>query len=127
MKLLYRLLAAVLAVAAVLFALSNRQAVELALWPLPYAATVPVYAVILAAFAAGFFCGGWIAWLRGHGARRAARLARAREREIATLRERLRVAERADGPGHASQERASQGRASPGTDVVKLESGAGGG
>ena len=94
----------VLAAIVVLFALSNRQTVELILWPLPFTAVVPVYVVALGMFVFGFFCGGLAAWLRGLGARAkaAARRTKPLEHEVAMLRERL---------GAADHEAASDGAA----------------
>ena len=104
MKLFYGVFAVVLAAIVVLFALSNRQTVELILWPLPFTAVVPVYVVALGMFVFGFFCGGLAAWLRGLGARAkaAARRTKPLEHEVAMLRERL---------GAADHEAASDGAA----------------
>lgn len=91
MRLFYGLFAVVLTVAVMLFALSNRQNVELMLWPLPFAAQAPLFVLALGMFVIGFFCGGLAAWLRGLGARAraAARRAEPLEREVATLRGRF--------------------------------------
>ncbi len=102
MKPLFGLFAAVLTVIVVLFAVSNRQTVEIVLWPLPFAAAAPVYVLALGMFVIGFFCGGLAAWLRGLGGRTraAARRVKPLEREVAKLSERLNAAEReaaADG------------------------------
>ncbi len=91
MKVTYGIFAVTLTAIVVMFALSNRQSVELVLWPLPFAAVAPVYLLALGMFVIGFFCGGLAAWLRGLGARSkaAARRAKPLEREVAMLRERL--------------------------------------
>jgi uncharacterized integral membrane protein len=93
MKLLYWVFAGTLIVAAVLFALSNRHAVEFGFWPLPYMAEVPAYGFGLAAFGLGFLCGGFFLWLRGIGARVRARTATRQgerlQRQIESLREQL--------------------------------------
>jgi uncharacterized integral membrane protein len=90
MKLFYGIFAVVLTAIVVLFALSNRQNVELMLWPLPFAAQAPLFVLALGMFVIGFFCGGLAAWLRGLGVQvRAARRAKPLEREVAMLRERL--------------------------------------
>ena len=103
MKLFYGIFAVVLTAIVVLFALSNRQNVELMLWPLPFAAQAPLFVLALGMFVIGFFCGGLAAWLRGLGVRvRAARRAKPLEREVAMLRERL---------GAADHEAASDGAA----------------
>lgn len=101
MKPLFGLFAVVLTVIVVLFAVSNRQTVEIVLWPLPFAAAAPVYVLALGMFVIGFFCGGLAAWLRGLGGptRAAARRAKPLEREVAKLRERLNAAEREAAAG----------------------------
>lgn len=93
MKQLYGAFAVTLVVVAVIFALSNRQVVELEFWPLPFAVATPVYAFALGAFAVGFLCGGLTVWLRALGgrlrARSVARRADRLEKEAAALRARL--------------------------------------
>jgi len=108
MKVLHGVLAVVLTALVVLFALSNRQTVELVLWPLPFAAEAPVYFLALGMFVIGFFCGGLAAWLRGLAARAraAARRAEPLEREIAMLRERLDAAEREPAAADAAATKA---------------------
>jgi putative membrane protein len=83
---------------------SNRGPVDLALWPLPFEITVPLYVAVLTTLVLGFLAGGLVAWgadrryrvaarVRG---RKAAQLERdlAREREQRTIAEK-RVAEAA--------------------------------
>jgi uncharacterized integral membrane protein len=91
MKVFYGVFAVALTAIVVLFALSNRQTVELVLWPLPFVAAAPVYVLALGMFVIGFFCGGLAAWFRGLGARAKAAVRRAKplERAAATPRERL--------------------------------------
>ncbi|HIJ39358.1 MAG TPA: DUF1049 domain-containing protein [Rhodospirillaceae bacterium] len=57
MKLLFWLVGLPLAAVTVLFALSNRQAVTLALWPLDEALVIPVYLAALLPALAGFLLG----------------------------------------------------------------------
>jgi len=78
-----RLFAIPVAVVAVVFALMNRQAMTLELWPLPFTLEAPVFLVVYLALLAGFLIGGLTAWLSGGGARR-------RARRMAAERERLR-------------------------------------
>ena len=73
-------------VLAVLFAVSNRHAVEVHLWPLPGGMDVPVYMLALLALLAGFLiggivtvCGGMSTWAR---ARRAEETAAGLERQL---------------------------------------------
>ena len=49
---------------AVSFAATNRQLVEVGLWPLPFQGGVPVYLLVLGAFVLGFVVGGSLIWLR---------------------------------------------------------------
>jgi len=59
------------------FVVSNRDSVEVALWPLPDAYGLPLYLVVAAALALGFLAGGSVTWLR-HGPVRAERRRHAR-------------------------------------------------
>jgi uncharacterized integral membrane protein len=81
------------AVIVVLFAVSNRAAVTVTLWPLPVRLEAPLYLVVLLALLAGFLVGELIAWINGRRARRAARAGAQRvealERELAATQARL--------------------------------------
>ena len=85
----------VLAVAAVLglFAASNREAVSLGLWPLPFLVGVPLYLVALGAAIVGFLTGTFVAWIAGAHRRRELRRCRRRSealaRELAATQSRL--------------------------------------
>jgi lipopolysaccharide assembly protein A len=76
-----------LAIAAVLFAVSNRAPVALELWPLPFALDVPIYAVALATLTLGVVWGFLIGWW---GTLRARRRARLEARRAADLEQDLR-------------------------------------
>ncbi len=97
MKLLYWVFAATLVVAAVLFAVSNRQLVEFGYWPLPYTVEVPAFGFGLGAFGIGFLSGGFLVWLRGIGTRARARANARRadrlQRQVDTLQEQRRDAD----------------------------------
>ena len=77
----------------ILFAASNRETVELTLWPLPFSLPAPVYAVALSAVAVGVVWGGLIGWFAAIRARRRARLETRRadnlEADMALLRQRV--------------------------------------
>lgn len=64
------------------FAVTNREAVGVNLWPLPWALEVPLFVTWIVAFAAGFLAGGLVMiaplW-------RWRRLAKQRKRELARL------------------------------------------
>jgi lipopolysaccharide assembly protein A len=85
---LRKTLFAIAALAAVVFAVSNRDSVVLDLWPLPFEAALPLYLVVLGAVAVGLLIGvsvSWFAkermWLRARGAeKRAESWKRAAER-----------------------------------------------
>ena len=93
MRLLYWITTGLVVLIAATFAVANRQAVSVSLWPLFEPLEVPLFIVTLLALLAGLFLGLLIAWIWSWSARRAAR-ARARrieslERELAEARERL--------------------------------------
>ena len=81
-----------LAILVVLFALSNRHAITLALWPLPedMVISLPVYVVVLVAAVLGFFGGIAVAWF---GGARTWRRARSAERSLRRTEGQLKQAE----------------------------------
>jgi uncharacterized integral membrane protein len=90
------------ALATVLFTLSNQEAVTLALFPLPFTVDAPLYLVGFGGVLLGFLAGAVIAWLSGHRWRRRAREA-ARDRhmaqvEVAGLKRQLAAAKPAAEP-----------------------------
>ena len=85
MKLVFWIVVALIAAVLALFAISNRAAVALGLWPLPLELDLPVYLAILGALLIGFIAGVLAAWLAGRrreNRRRGRRIA-ALERELA--------------------------------------------
>jgi uncharacterized integral membrane protein len=93
MKLLFWIFVALVATALALFAASNREAVSLGLWPLPFVLLLPLYLAILAALLIGFVAGALCAWIAGrHGRREGRRRGRriaALERELAATQAQL--------------------------------------
>lgn len=90
----------------VLFALSNREAVALRLWPFDLSLAAPVGVAMLVLAAVGFLLGAFVAWAASFGARRRAwrveRAAKALEAELAAMRARdAAAAAAAAGPGAA--------------------------
>jgi lipopolysaccharide assembly protein A len=87
--------AAVLVVAAILslFAASNREAVTLGMWPLPYLVDVPLYLAVFVSLLGGFIVGAAAAWLGGRRGRRELRRCRRRSealaRELAATQQQL--------------------------------------
>ena len=82
MKLINSTVAAVVALVIILFAVSNREPVTVALWPLPYQLTLPLYAVILLTVLVGFIAGVVAHWLVGAGRRREQRRLRRQVRDL---------------------------------------------
>ena len=78
MKLLVRVLFILFILIGVLIAVSNRQPVQLALWPLPHLVVMPVYLLVI-----GMLLLGVLAGLGREASGEAARL----EREVQRLRE----------------------------------------
>lgn len=96
MKLINSIIAAIIALVIILFAVSNRGEVALELWPLPYRLTFSLYAVILLSVLAGFIVGVVAAWLMGAERRRELRRLRrqAREHEQSLARHQLATPEK---------------------------------
>jgi len=103
MKFLSRALLLLFVLLGALIAVSNRQTVELALWPLPQVLVLPLYILIVGLLLAGVLAGlalGW--WAARHHRRRArergseaARL----DREVTRLRESLTANQAGPAPG----------------------------
>lgn len=91
MRILWWVVLALAALLLILFAVSNRAAVMIELWPLPDRAEMPLYLVVLGTLIIGFFFGQLVAWIGGWRWRREAR----RSRERITALERELEAERA--------------------------------
>ena len=62
MRLISWILMLGIAVAAVVFAVSNRGPVSLDFWPLPFGIDVPTYLTVLGGLFVGFVVGGFLAW-----------------------------------------------------------------
>lgn len=73
-------------IAVVLFAVSNRNLVEVRLWPIPGSLDLPLYGIGLATMLAGFLIGGVTAWISGGENRQRARAA---ERDARALKAKL--------------------------------------
>ncbi len=91
MKILSRLLFVLFVLVGVLVAVSNREPVQLALWPLPQVVVTPLYLVIVAVLLIGILAGLGLGWWAGRHHRRRARdhgkEAQRLDRENARLRE----------------------------------------
>jgi uncharacterized integral membrane protein len=82
---------ALVALVLIVFAIANRDQVELTLWPLPFTVTAPAYLIVLVTLLIGFLAGEFAAWVNGHRWRREARRLR---RRIEELEQRLATSER---------------------------------
>ena len=93
MRIFYRAVLLALAILLILFAVSNREAVSLTLWPLPFLADMPVYLLCFLSLAAGAAFGASAAWVAGRRNRRELRNRRRRiealERELALCQSQL--------------------------------------
>jgi uncharacterized integral membrane protein len=69
-RFIYWVITALVALVVVVFGVSNRAVVTLALFPIPAALQVPLYLAVMAAFIVGFLVGALVVWLSG-GRRRA--------------------------------------------------------
>jgi uncharacterized integral membrane protein len=80
--LLNSIIAVVVALLVILFAVSNRQPVTIEVWPFPYQVSLGLYAVILLALALGAVAGMVGMWLVGAQKRRELRRLRHRTRDL---------------------------------------------
>lgn len=105
MRILGWVIGIVVAIVAVVFAVHNHQILTLDLWPVPFALTAPLFALVLASVLVGLLLGWLFAWI---GAGRWRRLARQRGRDLAALRTtvaqlRGEKAAAARGPGNGAE------------------------
>jgi hypothetical protein len=91
MKLLVRILFILFILIGVLIAVSNRQPVQLALWPLPHLVVMPLYLLVIGVLLLGVLGGLGMGWWAGRHHRRRAREASGEaarlEREVQRLRQ----------------------------------------
>ena len=92
MKLFYRLMFIPVAAVFVVFAVANRHALTLDLWPLPLEIDLPVYIAVLGALVAGMVVGGSAQWISDGKWRRRAR---AGTRKASALERKLTLVEAA--------------------------------
>ena len=86
----------------ILFAVSNRQQVEVGLYPLPFTVAMPLYLLVLGAALLALVGGALTAWLLGHRARVTARKNAKRlqsvEQELAHMRMQILSSASSDKP-----------------------------
>ena len=90
------------AVLVIVFSVSNRSAIPVDFWPLPYSITLPLFSMVLGSLLVGFCLGGLVGWVGNWGRRREARrqsreLAAARRELETVVREREEAAAAAGG------------------------------
>lgn len=86
MRIISWIIALVVGIAVVLFAISNRQIVDIGLWPLDGFISVPLYVAVLVFGLVAFILGGIVSWLSSAPARR---VSRRRQRRIDELEKRI--------------------------------------
>ncbi|MFZ5780761.1 MAG: lipopolysaccharide assembly protein LapA domain-containing protein [Pseudomonadota bacterium] len=91
MKIFVRVLFVLFVLVGVLIAVSNRQPVQLSLWPLPHLVVMPLYLLVIGVLLLGVLAGLGMGWWAGRHHRRRARTAKGEaarlEREVQRLRE----------------------------------------
>ena len=101
MRIVRWVVAALVAVLLVIFAISNRQSVEVTFWPFPVTIDSALSLIVLGAVVIAFLVGQFVAWLGAqrwrHEARAKQRRIEALERELAATQAQLRPAEELSG------------------------------
>jgi uncharacterized integral membrane protein len=100
LKIVLWILAAIVTLAVTSFAVTNRAPVEVDFWPLPFAATLPLFAILIVAAVLGFGFGAIATWWSG---RKWRRRARDRGREIDRLQREIEALKRAVPPGETGR------------------------
>lgn len=90
MRIISWVIALIVTVAAVLFAISNREIVQIAFWPLDGTLAVELFIPVLLAALVGFLAGGVVSWISAAPSRR---LSRQRKRRIDELERRIALME----------------------------------
>lgn len=82
MKIIGWTLLGIVGVAIIIFAISNREAATIDLWPAPVSGVLPVWAILFIGIVLGFIGGATVAWLAGGKTRRKARESRRQVRQL---------------------------------------------
>ena len=113
MKIFLWILAAIVTLAVTSFAVTNRAPVEVDFWPLPFAATLPLFAILIVAAGLGFGFGAIATWWSGRTWRRSAR---SRGREIDHLKREIEALKRTVPAGEAGRSHLPQSPPDPSSD-----------
>jgi uncharacterized integral membrane protein len=97
LRLINSIIAAIVALLVILFAVSNREQVAVGVWPFPYQLTTSLYAVILLALLLGFICGAVGMWMAGRRKRQELRRLRRQTRDLEQSLARLQMTAEPDG------------------------------
>lgn len=117
-RLLFWLVGVPFGLALTLFAIANRQPVDVGLWPLPWTLQLPLYAQVLGGVACGLIAGAGLSWVAGAGLRARARASRRRVQELEREVTRLRLQQQTASPETAQTETAALPR--PPADQASL-------
>ena len=82
MRLITWIVGLIVAIAAVLFAVSNRTSVSITVWPFPFAVDLGLYIIVLVSVFAGFLVGALVTWVAQGKHRRKVRRQRAEIRGL---------------------------------------------
>ncbi|WP_073957096.1 lipopolysaccharide assembly protein LapA domain-containing protein [Thalassospira sp. TSL5-1] len=105
MRVLYWIIAIPLTIVITVFAVANRQATTLSLWPLPFEMDLPLFVPVLGALLLGLLIGLLFEWLLTGKHRRANRKM---ESELSRLRREKEAAREQERAAIASQKQAGQ-------------------
>jgi uncharacterized integral membrane protein len=125
MKILVRALFLLFILIGVLIAVSNRQPVQLALWPLPHLVVMPLYLLVIAVLLLGVLAGLGMGWWAGRHHRRRARDASGEaarlDREVQRLRQTTATAAPSASSGQSIGPGSGQGSGSAPRDQRAIE------
>ncbi|GAB3118288.1 lipopolysaccharide assembly protein LapA domain-containing protein [Novispirillum itersonii] len=100
-RLLFWLIGVPFGLALTLFAVANRQPVDVGLWPLPWTLQLPLYVQVLGGVGVGLIAGVCLSWIGSAGLRARARASRRRTRELEREVTRLRLHQQDATPAEA--------------------------
>jgi uncharacterized integral membrane protein len=106
---------AVVAILLIIFAVSNRQSVDVTFWPFPITIESPLSLVVLGAVVLAFLVGQFVAWLGAQRWRQEARMKQRRlealERELAATQAQLKPVDEFSAPAKTGHQGTKMPRA----------------